>query len=140
MTIAIVTAPLSEDELVATFAIVVMCEPGEDHPGGQGRMLHAMNLARDLRANGEEVTLWFHGIGVTWLTAFDEQQDKFTQVYRPLFDEVCDLIGGTCEFCTVKRFGAAPSAAKLGILVLRSGGDHHTLAALLAQGHRVLTF
>jgi hypothetical protein len=131
---------MSEEEIVAKHAIVVMCEPGEDHPGGQGRMLHALNLAKDLRANGEEVTLWFHGIGVTWLTAFDKQQDKFTQVYRPLFDEVRDLIGGTCEFCTVKRFGAAPSAAKLGIPVLRSGGDHHTLAALIAQGHQVVTF
>ncbi len=126
--------------MVAKYAIVVMCEPGEDHPGGQGRMLHALNLAKDLRAIGEEVTLWFHGIGVTWLTAFDEQQDKFTQVYRPLFDEVRDLIGGTCEFCTVKRFGAAPSAAKLGIPVPRSAGDHHTFAAMMAQGHQIVTF
>ena len=125
---------------MAKYAIVVMSEPGEDHPGGQGRMLHAMNDAKELRAAGEDVTLWFHGIGVTWLTAFDEQQDKFTQVYRPLFDEVRDLISGACKFCTLTRFGAGASATKLGIPVLRGAGDHHTLATLIAQGHQVVVF
>jgi hypothetical protein len=124
---------------MAKYAIVVMSESGEDHPGGQGRMLHALNAAKELRAAGEDVTLWFHGIGVTWLTAFDQQSDKFTQVYRPLFDEVRDLVGGTCEFCTVTRFGAGASAAKLGIPVLRGAGEHHTLATLIAQGYQVVT-
>lgn len=125
---------------MAGYAIVVMCEPGEDHPGGQGRMLHALYGARELRAAGEDVTVWFHGIGVTWITAFDEQADKFTQVYRPLFDEVRDLISGACEFCAVKRFGAGTSAADLAIPVVRGTGDHHTVATLVAQGYQVITF
>jgi hypothetical protein len=125
---------------MAKYAIVVMSEPGEDYPGGQGRMLHAMTAAQELRAQGEDVTLWLHGIGVTWLTAFDEQKDKFTQVYRPLFDEVRDLISGACEFCTVTRFGAGASATKLGITVLRGAGGHHTVATLIAEGHQVVTF
>jgi hypothetical protein len=124
---------------MAKYAIVVMSEPGEDHPGGQGRMLHAMTAAQELRAAGADVTLWLHGIGVTWLTAFDEQKDKFTQVYRPLFDEIRDLISGSCEFCTVTRFGAGASATKLGIPVLGGAGSHHTVAPLLAQGYEVVT-
>ncbi len=125
---------------MAKYAIVVMTESGEDHPGGQGRMLHAMNGAKELRAAGEDVTVWFHGIGVTWLTAFDQQQDRFTQVYRPLFDEIRDLIAGACEFCTVTRFGAGASATKLGIPVLRGAGEHHTVASLIAEGRQVVTF
>lgn len=125
---------------MTTYAIVVMSASGEDHPGGQGRMLHAMYAAKELRDAGQEVSVWFHGIGVSWLTAFDEQQDKYTQVYRSLFDEIRDLIGGTCEFCTVKRFGAGPAAANLGIPVVRGGGDHHTIATLIAEGHQVLMF
>lgn len=125
---------------MASYAIVVMSESGEEHPGGQGRVLHALNAARELRDAGEAVTIWFHGVGVTWLTAFDEQQDRFSQVYRPLFDEVRDLVGGACEFCAVTRFGAGPSAAKLGIPVTRGAGDHHTVAALIAEGQQVITF
>lgn len=125
---------------MAKYAIVVMSEGGEDHPGGQGRMLHAMNGAKDLRAAGEDVSIWFHGIGVTWLTAFDEQADRYTQVYRPLFDEVRDLIGGACEFCAVTRFGAGTSATNLGVPVLRSAGEHHTIATLIAEGYQIVTF
>ena len=125
---------------MARYAIVVLSESGEDHPGGQGRMLHALYGARELRDAGEDVTVWFHGIGVTWLTAFDEQPDRFTQVYRPLFDEVRDLISGACEFCAVTRFGAGPSATKLGVPVLRGAGDHHTVATLIAEGYQVITF
>jgi hypothetical protein len=125
---------------MAKYAIIVMSESGEDDPGGQGRMLHALTAAQELRAAGEDATLWFHGIGVSWLTAFDEQKDKFTQVYRPLFDEVRDLISGACGFCTVTRFGAGASATRLGIPVLRGASGHHTVAALLAQGYQVVTF
>lgn len=125
---------------MAKYAIVVMSEGGEDHPGGQGRMLHALNGAKDLRAAGEDVSLWFHGIGVTWLTAFDEQHDRFTQVYRPLFDDVRDLISGACEFCVETRFAAGAGATRLGIPVLRSAGEHHTVASLITQGYQVLTF
>lgn len=125
---------------MAGYAIVVMTESGEDHPGGQGRMLHALHAAKELRGAGEDVTVWFHGIGVTWITAFDQRPDRFTQVYRPLFDEVRDLISGACEFCAVTRFGAGPSAAELGIPVVRGPGEHHTAATLIAQGYQVITF
>ena len=122
------------------YAIVVMSQPCDDHPDGQGRMLHAMHAARELRATGADVRVWFHGIGVTWLTAFDQQPDRFTQVYRPLFDEIRDLIAGACAFCAATRFGAEPSARKLGIPMLGSSSDHHTIAPLLAQGFEVVTF
>jgi len=125
---------------MAKHAIVVMSESGEANPGGQGRMLHAMNTVKELRDAGEQVSLWFHGIGVTWLTAFDEQDHKYVQVYRPLFDEIRDSIAGTCKFCTLTRFGAGAAAEKLGVPTVSSTGGHHTVAALIREGHQVLTF
>jgi hypothetical protein len=124
---------------VAKYALVVMSEPGEPSPGQQGRMVHAMTAARDLRTAGEDVTLWFHGIGVMWLSAMDTQFDPFTRHYRTLFDEVRDLIGGACEFCAVKRFGAAPGAESLGVPLV-GGDDHHSIAPLIAEGRQVITF
>jgi DsrE/DsrF/DsrH-like protein len=125
---------------MAKYALVIMSEGGEGHPGGQGRMLHALNGAKELRAAGHDVSIWFHGIGVTWLTTFEAQEDRFTQVYRPLFDEVRDLVSGACEFCAVTRFGAGASAAKLDVPVVRGAGEHHTVASLIAEGYEVLSF
>jgi hypothetical protein len=122
------------------YAIVVMSEHGEGNPGGQGRMVHALTAAREFRDAGEEVSIWFHGVGVSWLAAFDARYDAFTRNYGGLFDDVRDLMGGTCSFCTTKRFGSAESAERLGVPVVGPDGEHHTVAALVRDGWQVLTF
>ena len=125
---------------MAKYALVVTAEHGDEHPGGQGRMLHAMNAAKAFRDNGDEVSLWFHGIGVGWLTAFAEGKDGYTQNYRPLFDDISDLIGGACDFCMTRRFDAAQAATQLGVPLVGGDGEHHTVADLAIAGNTVMTF
>jgi hypothetical protein len=125
---------------MAKYAVVVMSEHSEGNPGGQGRMVHALGAVREFKAAGEEVTLWFHGIGVTWLAAFDARYDQFTRNYGPLFDEVHDVIGGACDFCVRRRFGVAESAERLGVPVVGGEGEHHTVAALVREGWQVVSF
>ena len=126
--------------MAETYALIVMCEHGEDHPGGQGRMLHALKAAQEFKAAGVPARLFFHGIGVQWLTLFETRPDQFTQHYGPLFDEVRDTIGGACHFCAVSRFDAAGAAARLGVPLLGTPGDHHSLAALVAEGYQPIIF
>jgi hypothetical protein len=125
---------------MAKYAVVVMSEHSEGNPGGQGRMVHALGAVREFKAAGDEVTLWFHGIGVTWLAAFDARYDQFTRNYGPLFDEVRDVIGGACDFCVRRRFGVAESAERLGVPVVGAEGEHHTVAALVREGWQVVSF
>lgn len=122
------------------YALVIMSEHGEENPGGQGRALHALQAAREFKAAGVPAELFFHGIGVQWLTAFDARSDRFTEVYGPLFEEVRDMIGGACNFCAAKRFGAAEAAENLGVPLLGADGDHHTAAQLVANGFRPIVF
>src|SRR5262249_33136574 len=79
------------------YAIVVMSEHGEGNPGGQGRMVHALSAAQSFKDAGEDVTLWFHGVGVTWLSVFDARYDAFARHYGPLFDSLRDSMGGACS-------------------------------------------
>jgi hypothetical protein len=125
---------------MAKYAIVVMSEHSEGNPGGQGRMVHALSAAKAFRDAGEDVTIWFHGVGVTWLSAFDARYDAFTTHYGALFDDVRDLIGGACNFCATKRFGSAESAGRLGIPIVGADGEHHTVADLAIEGRQVITF
>jgi hypothetical protein len=122
------------------YAIIVMSEHGEQHPGGQGRMLHALKAAKEFKEAGAPVQMFFHGIGVQWLTMFETRPDKFTQVYGLLFDEVRDTIAGACHFCAVTRFGAGPAAERLGVPLLGKPGDHHSLATLVAEGYQPIVF
>lgn len=122
------------------YALIVMSEHGEEHPGGQGRMLHALKAAREFKAAGVPVNIFFHGIGVQWLTIFEAKGDRFTQNYRPLFDEVRDTMAGACHFCAATRFSASEAAERLGIPLLGEPGDHHTVAALVAAGYQPIIF
>lgn len=124
---------------MAGHAIVVMSPPGEANPGDQGRMVHAMTLARDLRAAGQQAGVYFHGVGVRWLAAMADRNDPFTRHYGALFDQIKDVAAG-CEFCAVNRFGAAEGASRLGVKLVGGLDEHHSVAALLAQGDQVHTF
>jgi hypothetical protein len=122
------------------YGLIVMSETGEAYPGGQGRMLHALKAAKEFKAAGVPCQIFFHGIGVVWIDAFDARADKFTQNYGPLFDEVRDTIAGACHFCAATRFGAADAAKRLDIPLLGAPGDHHTVAAVVAAGYQPIIF
>jgi hypothetical protein len=128
------------ESVVAKYAIVVMSEHSDGNPGAQGRMVHALSAAKVFKDAGEDVSLWFHGIGVGWLEAFDARYDTFTRNYGPLFDELRGAMGGACDFCTTKRFGVGQAAEHLGVPVVAGEGEHHTVADLVVEGYTVFTF
>ena len=109
---------------MAKYAIVVMSEHSEGNPGGQARLLHALSAARDFADTGEDVGIWFHGVGVTWLAAFAARYDQFTRNHTSLFDSVRGNIAGACDFCACTRFGAAEAAENPGVPI--AGGDAAT--------------
>ena len=122
-------------------AIVIMSAPGEANPGDQGRMVHGMTLARDLRDAGEEVRVQFHGIGARWMASMAVRNDAFGERYGKLFDEIKETIDGCCDFCVTKRFGAGESAKEIGVETLSTDShDHHTVAALILDGYQVYNF
>ena len=123
---------------MAAHAVVVLAP--EDTPEGRGRILHGLVTARDLAEAGEDVEVYFDGIGVTVLTAFMERDNRFTENYGPLFDSIRPLIAGACDFCTRRRFDAAAAAEAFGVPMLGGEDKHHSLAPLLAAGTTVTTF
>ncbi len=75
-----------------------------------------------------------------WLKAFDEKADKYTQHYAALFEEIKDVIGGACNFCSVRRFVSEKSATNLGVVLVGEADEHHTIADLVKQGYQPATF
>ncbi len=126
--------------MTTKYALIVMSENGDDHPGGQGRMVHALKAAQEFKAAGITAHIYFHGIGVQWLALFETRPDRFTQNYGPLFDEVRDTIAGACHFCAATRFSAKEAAERLGVPLLGKPGDHHSVAALIAEGYQPIIF
>ena len=121
-----------------TTALVMMTDPG--NPEANGRMVHLLKTAEGLRSRGDDVTVYLHGAGVNWATAFAAREDRFTQHYGELFDGVKPMIAGACNFCANVRFEQTEALGELGIGVLGEEGGHHTVAEIIADGDRVVTF
>ena len=115
-----------------------MTSPG--NPEANGRMIHMLKTAGALRDRGEIVGIYLHGAAVNWATAFAIREDRFTQNYGEVFDEVKPLIVGACNFCASVRFQQTEQLEQLGIALVGSDGEHHTLADLLAGDNEVVTF
>ena len=120
------------------YALIVM--GSSDTPEGRGRMVHAMTAARELVDAGEDVKLLFEGIGVTWLTAFDQREHPFTQNYGGLFDSLKEHIHGACHFCTTGRFDAGDAVKALDIPLLGEEGGHYSFGSLVKEGFQIITF
>ena len=111
-------------------ALVMLAAPG--NPEANGRMVHMLTSATNLREAGEEVALYFHGAGVNWATDFHVREDRFTQAYGEKFDSLKPLIAGACNFCTNVRFGQTEAMEALGIGMLGpDGGLFHQLGRQL---------
>ena len=119
-------------------AVVVLAP--EDTPEGRGRILHAFHTAQELAALGHETNVFFAGVGVTCLTAFEARDNQFTRHYGELFDEIHPLIAGACDFCARKRFDAAGASVAHGVDFVGGAGQHHSLAPLLLEDVTVSTF
>lgn len=118
-------------------ALVMMTDPG--NPEANGRMVHLLTSAAQLRDAGQDVAIYLHGASVNWATAFVEQADPFTQHYAEKFEDVKPLIAGACNFCANQRFGQGDALAELGIRILGPEGDHHTLADVILSGDQLVT-
>lgn len=119
-------------------ALILMTEPG--NPEANGRMIHLLKAAERLSEQGEDVGIYMHGAGVNWASAFAVRDDRFTQNYGELFDQLKSLIVGACNFCATVRFEQAGALDALGIDLVGNDGEHHTVADLLMDDTKVVTF
>lgn len=117
------------------YAIVLMAP--EETPDGRGRLLHAFTTCRDLAEAGADVEFYFDGIGVECLTAFRAGENPFSEHYVKLFNQVLPF-SKACGVCC-KHFRADNAAEALGVEMV-SLDEHRSLAPLILDGYRVITF
>jgi hypothetical protein len=114
-------------------AIVVLSEL-ETHEG-LGRVVNALQSAREFKEAGDEVQIIFDGGGVTAAAALADPDDERHQLYA----NVSDKVAGLCRFCA-KAFGAFDKAEELALPFLAEYHQHPSLRARVADGYQIITF
>ncbi len=114
-------------------AIVVLADK-ETH-SDMGRIANALEVAKELKEGGDEVSIIFDGAGTRWVGPLADKDHQM----NPLFDAVRDKVDGACFFCS-GAFGVKNEVEKSGIPFLQDYDGHPSLKAYLDKGYQVITF
>jgi hypothetical protein len=114
-------------------AIVVLSEI-ETHEG-LGRVVNALQIAREFKEAGDDVQIIFDGGGTTAAVTLADPSDPRHKVYA----QVADKVAGLCHYCA-KAFGAFEKAKELNLPFLSEYHQHPSLRSRVADGYQVITF
>lgn len=114
-------------------AIVVLTDT-ETHES-LGRVVNAMEFAKELSENGDEAQIVFDGAGTKWIPVLeDEEHDA-----HPLYQAVKENIHGACRFCS-KAFGVLDEVNATDATLLDEYDQHPSLRKFIEQDYRIVTF
>lgn len=114
-------------------AIVILAEEGSHE--SLGRVVNALEMAKELKENDDDVRVVFDGAGTTFIPALEDEEHDV----HPLYKAVEDTIDGACKFCS-KAFGVIKEVNKSDIDLLDDYDDHPSLRKYISEGYQVITF
>ena len=114
-------------------AIVVLAEAGSHE--SLGRVVNAMEFAKELHENGDDVKLIFDGAGVTFIPELEKDDHDA----HPLYEAVKPVTDGACKFCS-KAFGVINEVRKTDVGLLDDYDDHPSMRTYLTNGYQIVTF
>jgi len=114
-------------------AIVVLTDT-ETHES-LGRIVNALEFAKEISETGGEARIVFDGAGTTWIPKLEDEGHDVHELYLA----VKDHIDGACKFCS-KAFGVIKEVSKTDIPLLDDYDQHPSLAGYVNEGYQVVTF
>lgn len=114
-------------------AVVVLADV-ESH-GDLGRIVNALELAKECKEAGDDLRIVFDGAGTLWAAQLANPGHRLHRT----FAQVEDHIAGVCYFCAV-AFGVKEQVEASGMPLLDTYEGHPSLRSLVAEGYKVITF
>lgn len=114
-------------------AIVVLA--GTESHESLGRVVNALELAKELQEHDDEVKIVFDGAGTEWIPELENEEHDV----HPLFNAIKENIHGACRFCA-KAFGVFKEIKESEIDLLDEYDQHPSLRNFISKGHQVITF
>lgn len=114
-------------------AILVLADT-ETH-GDLGRAVNALEVAKEFKDAGDQVTVLFDGAGTRWVAELSKPEHK----RHALFESLRDVIHGACAFCSA-AFGVEDAVAAAGVALLDEFEQHPSIRSLVNDGFQIITF
>ncbi|MCI0398379.1 MAG: hypothetical protein L0332_24365 [Chloroflexi bacterium] len=114
-------------------AIIVLSEM-EEHQD-LGRVVNALQTAREFKEAGDEVQIIFDGGGTVAAVTLANPEDRRHQLYA----QVEDKVAGICRYCA-RAFHVYEKAEELGLPFLLEYHQHPSIRSRVAEGYQIITF
>lgn len=116
--------------------MAVLVLAGTDTKADLGRVVNALQIARELDEAGDEVTVIFDGAGTQWVPTLSDEEHK----YHALFVKTRSVIAGACDYCA-NAYGVKEQIERIdGITLLDEFDGHPSVRKLLSNGYDLVTF
>lgn len=101
-----------------------------------GRVVNALQAAREFKESGGDPTMVFDGARVQWVLTLSDPEHR----NHELWEQVGDVVKGACNYC-VGAFGVKQKIEESGEVDLLDEFDGHpSIRKLIEDGYQVLTF
>ena len=118
---------------MAKVAIVVLA--GTETHEGLGRVVNALEAAKELKEGSDDVRIIFDGAGTAWIPELARKEHKVHALYAA----VSDRIAGVCAYCA-DAFGVKDAVVAQGARLADEYEGHPSVRRLIHDGYQVITF
>lgn len=108
---------------------------GTETKADLGRVVNALQMARELKEAGEDVTVIFDGAGTQWVPTLSDENHKYHTLYR----QVSDAIQGACSYCA-GAYGVREAVDASDVELLDEFDGHPSIRKLMSNGYQIITF
>jgi hypothetical protein len=114
-------------------AVVILSEM-EEHQD-LGRVVNALQVAKEFRQAGDDVEIIFDGGGVVSAVQLADPEHRLHRAYELVEDKVA----GLCRYCA-RAFDVYERAEELELPFLAEYEQHPSLRSRVADGFQIITF
>jgi len=102
---------------------------------GLGRVVNALEAAKQFKEAKDDVKLYFDGTGTKWISVLNKKD----HMAHGLFDAVSDKVEGACLFCA-NAFGASDLVKQCKVDLIDEKDQHVNVKRLISNGFSILNF
>lgn len=115
--------------------VTIVVLAGTETHESLGRVVNALELAKELQEHDDKVTIVFDGAGTQWIPELENDEHDA----HPLYEAVKENIHGACRFCA-KAFGVFKEIKKTHVDLLDEYDQHPSLRNFIDEGYQVINF
>ncbi|MEF8894347.1 hypothetical protein [Halodesulfurarchaeum sp.] len=113
--------------------LAIIVYTGVEGPESMGRVMNALETAKEFKENGDPFSLIFDGAGTKWVPLLEDQSHDFHTLYRTVKSDT-----KVCDYCA-ETFGVHDQVVESDVEIIAEYDGHPSIRSLSKDGYEVIT-